>query len=92
MKPLILADNDTWFVLCMGVRYAIGRQSYAVGLTCDFVRNHWDEIPPRWRALIFKDVHEEIERADRGDSLLGMAMDDEEWRKLDAWMQEKGLA
>lgn len=80
-------DSDTWFVIACGVRSAIGRQSYAVGLTCDWLRRHWDEIPPRWQEMIKRDVVEAVAQADAGNKSLGMDMDAVLWRELAGWLK-----
>lgn len=75
-----LTEEDIDILLISAVRYALGRQSYIVGLTCDLVRKRWG----RTRALVIvqSDIIAALERAEQEGQSLGMEMDHREWQRL----------
>ena len=54
-------DTPDWMILD-AVRYAIGRQSYQVGITCAWLKVYWDKLPEELRRNIQRDVEEAFER------------------------------
>lgn len=46
------------WVLISAVRYALGRQTYIVSMTCSYVRDVWESLGDNTRYVISKDVHE----------------------------------
>ena len=65
--------------LCINsTRYCLGRQSYAVGENCDNLRRLWPALSANARAVIIRDIKEELARPDGG----GAEMDRKSWRSL----------
>lgn len=71
------------------VRYALGRATYIVRLTCGEVKSAWDGLTPRAQQVIERDVREALERVDFSGSTLGFDIDDREWRGLLYWIEER---
>lgn len=82
-----------WMVID-AVRYAIGRRSYQVGITCEWLRNNWQNLSEHARTIVKNDVEEAFEFDDRdranGDKnlYLGMDMDRREWEGVRALWRE----
>ena len=70
------------------MRYSLGRRSYVVGDACSQVRRYWRHLREGERAVVERDVIEELARYERMGSTCGMAMDHAEWERLVAWMAE----
>ena len=93
--PDHLAINST--------RYAIGRMTYTVQETVEWLMANWDNITPKAQGIIARDVAEAInedtrDRIDRDLSggqrvylRLGQDMDRREWDKLAAFFSERGV-
>jgi hypothetical protein len=78
---------DLQMLTISAVRYAIGRMTYIVGETTEFVMRAWPELGAA-RSTIYRDVCEAVTRAD-GDPTrrwLGGDCDARMWRDLRAWM------
>lgn len=71
-----LTPTDIGTLLVSAVRYALGRRTYIVGLTCDIVRRA--KPSPDVRAILLRDIN------DCPD--YGMSMDAAEWRHLREWL------
>ena len=74
-------DNLGALLVC-SVRYAMGRQSYMVGLICDLVRKHIGAVDKNTINTISRDISTELERCERSGELLGAQMDHDEWSRL----------
>lgn len=93
----LINDGDTQLIILSAVRYAMGRQTYIVSVTCDWVRHHWNIIDDRTRELIKRDINEAIaehNRKGQNDGApwtgrLGMEMDYKDWVKLSEWIGEQ---
>ncbi len=81
-------DHDTQFVAVVALRYCHGRQSYAPGLVCDWVKRHWKNIDPRTRGLMMRDLRGELARCRRSGSTLGADFDHRDWVAFLTWMEE----
>jgi hypothetical protein len=55
-------------------RYALGRMTYIVGETADFLNSYKDQLTPNTKALIIREIEEA-----KG---LGMKIDEEDWLRL----------
>lgn len=77
-------------MLISAVRYALGRQSYIVGVTCDFVASVKDKLSQNCINIIIRDIEEEIEMCHRMGRTCGMDIDEVEWLKLLNVLKEKG--
>ena len=60
--------------LMYSFRYALGRQSYAVGDVAQALLDHAEEIRPEWRQQTIRDIKEAI-----ADDRAGMQMDHKTW-------------
>lgn len=78
------------------LRYYMGRMSYAVVDFCDLLIEEWPNLPKSTRALIKRDLMEEIKRDDeyradgRDCKSLGMDCDRAAWDRVAAlWSCDK---
>lgn len=79
-----------WMIID-AVRYAIGRRSYQVGVTAQWVRCSWPILNEHVRAIIKQDIEGEFETAERTGRYdhLGMECDRREWESVRAlWRVE----
>jgi len=76
-------DPETGAIALCAVRYCMGRTTYMPGLVTDWVRRHWNELPPRDRFNIQRDVQEFVES---GRSM-GDSCDVDTWKSFLRWMQ-----
>lgn len=79
----IVVDED---ILISAVRYALGRATYIVYVTCVQVRDAWPALSDRTRNVIRRDIAEQITTAESAGRTVGMSIDDAEWRDLIAWI------
>ena len=70
------------FIIVGAVRYARGRATYIVGMTVDWVINHWDELSENTRHNIARDVAEECEYRDNTPRSVLSEIDDPDWQRL----------
>ena len=90
MNNKILDDRDTDFIILAGIRYGIGRASYAPSLICDWIKNHWDEFSDNLKFQIKRDIKSEIEiwfnmrEMPYGDSCNASV-----WKSLIAWLDDQ---
>lgn len=82
-KPIIITPNDE-FLVVSAVRYARGRATYIVEMTCEWVINHWDQLSDNTRAVIARDVQLEVQlRREEGAEQSALArIDNPYWEKL----------
>jgi hypothetical protein len=73
------------------VRYAMGRRSYQVGITAQWVRCSWRLLSEHTQQIIKQDVEDEFRRAEMtGDySDLGDSCDRREWEDVRALWKPK---
>ena len=69
-------------MLISAVRYALGRMTYIVGMTCDFVEANIDKLSKNCMKIILTDIMEEIEMYHRVGKTCGMEIDERRWRRL----------
>ena len=69
-------------MLISAVRYALGRQSYIVGTTAEFVATVRTKLSKNCIAIIIRDIEEEIERCHRLGVTCGMDFDERTWVNL----------
>lgn len=60
-KPILLIPPSE-FLVVSSVRYARGRATYIVQMTCEWVIAHWDELSEGTRAVIARDVRDEVKQ------------------------------
>lgn len=76
------------FVAISAMRYALGRRSYIVGMTTEWIRWNWSAFGQEAKEIMKRDLKEEIERTDRIPGNLGMDFDEREWRNLYTFMEQ----
>ena len=69
-------------MLISAVRYALGRQSYITGVTCDFVRSIAPKLSDKCLNIMSKDIMDELVRYHKMKLYCGMEMDDRAWQYL----------
>jgi hypothetical protein len=86
-------DNNTWFMALVAIRYCIGRSTYAPSLAIQWVKDYWPIMPKATRAMIRRDVLDEIKQADLITEIRGMKSlhlgdpcDEEGWRNFANWL------
>ena len=90
-KPIHLTPHDE-FLVTSAVRYARGRATYIVEMTCEWVIDHWEQLSENTRAVIAKDVALEVQlRREQGDELATIArIDNPYWEKLLDTVEKEG--
>ena len=58
---MIKIDNDLKDMIISALRYAIGRKTYMVNETCEFIKKHPDLIDERVKKVMLRDL-EDINR------------------------------
>jgi hypothetical protein len=73
------------------VRYAMGRRSYQVGITAQWVRYSWNLLSDPAQQIIKQDIEDEFRRAERTGnySALGDECDRQEWEDVRALWKPK---
>ena len=81
--PIIITPPDE-FLVVSAVRYARGRATYIVEMTCEWVIDHWEQLSDNTRAVISRDVRLEVElRREEGAEQSALArIDNPYWEKL----------
>jgi hypothetical protein len=84
-KPKILLESPTFgMMMCSAVRYALGRMTYIVGTTCDFIT----PLVPYMDMSALQNINKDItEHAEMNE--LGMDIDREHWLNLRAKIQKE---
>ena len=74
--------SDEELMLVSAVRYALGRMTYMVGITCRYVTSKLPELSEHCIHIIIRDIEEEMERYHRCGQMRGMECDEKEWMRL----------
>ena len=69
-------------MLICAVRYSLGRMSYIVGVTCEFVASIRKKLSPNCINIIIRDIEETMEMYHRSGRLCGMECDEKDWYRL----------
>ena len=69
-------------MLVCAVRYALGRQSYIVGTTCEFVAGIKDKLSQNCINIMIKDIEESIKYHHSVGRNCGMDIDERNWLNL----------
>ena len=82
-KPIQITPNEE-FLVVSAVRYARGRATYIVEMTCEWVIDHWGQLSENTRAVIARDVQLEVQlRREEGAEQSALArIDNPFWEKL----------
>ena len=70
------------FIIVGAVRYARGRATYIVGMTVDWVINHWGQLSEKTKHLIERDVKEECDYRQATPRSVLSEIDDPDWNRL----------
>ncbi|MBQ6856394.1 MAG: hypothetical protein IJO13_04745 [Lachnospiraceae bacterium] len=76
-------------LLISAVRYALGRMSYIVGTTCEFITNNADRLSDNCIHVIIQDIEGELERYHSMGETCGMECDEKEWNRLLNTLKER---
>lgn len=81
--PIIITPPEE-FLVVSAVRYARGRATYIVEMTCEWVIAHWGQLSDHTRAVIARDVRLEVElRREQGAEQSALArIDNPAWEAL----------
>ena len=91
------AEIPDWMIID-ALRYCIGRQSYQVGITCEWLRRNWSQMSAHAKEIVQRDVEEAFRDDDRDREAgrpykaLGMDMDRREWEMVRALWRVKNVA
>ena len=69
-------------ILICAVRYALGRQSYMVGVVAGYVTTSIKELSKECLKVIAKDIEEAIEECHAQGRTCGMKCDERTWQNL----------
>ena len=83
--------NDDAFMALAGVRYCIGRHSYAPSLCCDWLRRRWPTFKETDRAQIIREIKTHVFDEDHRKREPVFAIDVETWRAFLAWDADHAL-
>ena len=78
-------------MLISAVRYALGRMSYIVGITCEFVATVRGKLSKQCIEIIIRDIEEEMKRYHDFGQLLGMECDERTWENLLKFLKAGGV-
>ena len=79
-----------WMIID-AVRYAFGRMSYQVGVTCGWLILHWPDLNVHTKTIIQNDIEGEFATADRleDDGHFGHECDLMDWKNVRRlWLKE----
>ena len=88
-----LTQREQELLVINSFRYSLGRMTYIVYETINFLRNHWDEFNSHTQRVIQNDLKLEIDTYNRllenkdstSPTNLGMKMDAESWIEFYNW-------
>ena len=83
-----MITNDEQILIC-AVRYALGRQSYIVGVVADYVAFKRKTLSKECKDIIIRDIKEEIEFYHRQGKTCGMECDERTWKNLSKLLEER---
>ena len=75
-------------MLLCALRYCMGRQSYAVSVCCDFLRDHWKDIDDGTKRTMIRDLEHDLKECEADNRYLGADFDHRAWRTLLDFMQK----
>lgn len=66
-------------MLISAVRYALGRRSYIIGCTCEFICRNKKRLSRECINIIIRDIKKELEIRHKSGKACGMDWDEREW-------------
>lgn len=76
--------SDDAFMALAGVRYCLGRHSYAPSLCCEWLKGRWPELAKGDRAVILRDIASHI-ADERQSEDPTWELDVRTWENFVAW-------
>lgn len=73
----MIREAEQFEILHCAFRYALGRMTYIVGFVADAVCHAWPQMDERQRAMIVREIKEEL-----GRGAGGMEMDRRQWQRV----------
>lgn len=70
------------WMLISAVRYALGRQTYVVQETTQYLLHCLHKFDEGVRAVIIQDIRDAVERAEARGTTLGMDIDHDDWKRV----------
>lgn len=86
--------SDDAFMMLAGVRYCLGRHSYAPSLCCGWLKAKWPQISAGDQAQIVREIREHIAGVEEGrwhNLQAGWESDLRTWQAFRAWARPGGL-
>lgn len=81
----ICDDHDLMFIVSVGIRYCMGRNTYAPIIAKEVIHRYWHKIDGRQKDLIYRDVKEYVDRIRLPFAIEDMNKD--VWIKLLSWIE-----
>ena len=78
-KTPLPEGTPDWIVISAS-RYALGRRSYIVGMTVDYLLSHWERLEKNTKTVILRDIDEYLGHIDNSKEKPDFC--DDEWRKV----------
>lgn len=88
-KTIKLEPNEIDFevVLCSALRYALHRQTYVVGCVTNTIKHYLPALSMKTLAVIYRDIQEAKNYAEKLGTTIGADFDEAEWMKLASLVQ-----
>jgi hypothetical protein len=77
-----VSPDDLWTMLLSTIRYSMGRATYMPSVCADYYEKFKSEFTLEMRRQIYREITEEIARAERLGTTLGMDFDHAVWVNL----------
>ena len=61
---MTITRTPNWMIID-AVRYAIGRATYQVLITTEWLIKHWDDIPMNTQIIVRRDIEDAFDRYER---------------------------
>lgn len=74
-----VSQQQLYLMLVSSLRYAMGRQTYIVAETANYLRSYWKHLDKGMREVVLRDLNEELRKADELGYKLGADFDHKEW-------------
>lgn len=81
-----ITHADLFSFLHCSINYALGRQTYVVGVVCDQVMKYWTRLAASEQHTLLRNLKADIESYDRAGRKIGDDCDDKAWRNLLAFI------
>ncbi len=82
MADITISKDRLYMLTVSALRYALGRASYIVGDTIQFISDYWKYLDAGMREVILRDLGDEIRKAEELKYKLGHDHDHNAWLRL----------